>query len=77
MTAVSLSITNGAGNLNTIDFNNVTVGTSAPGTGDFEFRWNLLDANNNTINRVELRKALKAFERVLANHGLFTTGSAG
>lgn len=69
MTAVSLSIRRGADGFKLNDF---TVGTSAPGTLDIEFRFNLLDANSHAVTRKDLHNALMAIERALLESSLLT-----
>lgn len=55
----------------------IVVGTSAPGTGNFEFRMNAVDSNSNTILRLDAIRALKAFIRVLESQGTYTIDVAG
>jgi hypothetical protein len=67
MTAVSFSMSRGVDGFKMSD---VTVGTSAPGAGDVELRFNVLDAQGKNMNDLELVKIIKAFERwVLTNGG--------
>jgi hypothetical protein len=73
MTAVSFSINRGSDGLRPAD---ISVGTSAPGTGDSEFRWNLLDANGGTQTRKDLIIALQAFIVALESGNLITNASA-
>lgn len=54
----------------------IVTGTSAPGTGDFEFRMNAVDSNSKTILRLDAIKALKAFVRVLESMGTYTVDVA-
>jgi hypothetical protein len=76
-TALSLGVINGAGTDTVTKLNAVTVGTNAPtGSVDFEFRAAATDQNGNTITRVEMRKALLAFERVIESNALYTTDLA-
>jgi hypothetical protein len=75
-TNLSLSITNGVGSDTVGKLNNVTVGTAAPGTGDFEFRVNATDANGNTITRLQMMKALEVFEWAIESMSLYTTDLA-
>jgi hypothetical protein len=65
MTAVSFSINRGA------DFkpNAITVGTSAPGAGDIELRFNVLDTNSKNLNDKDLILALELFKVGLLNGG--------
>ena len=42
-----------------------TNSTNAPGTGDFELRYNLLDAQNNPITKKDLIRFLDALEHAL------------
>lgn len=55
MAAVSISLSRGVEGMAPVDF---TVGTSAPGAGDFEIR-----VSTNITTKIEVIKALKAFER--------------
>jgi len=47
MTAVSISVSRGVALNKITDF---TVGTSAPGAGDIEIRFNVLDAQSHNMN---------------------------
>ena len=51
----------------------VVLATSAPGAGDFEFRFNLTDTNSNVVTRVEAVKALLTFKMLLESTSVFTT----
>jgi hypothetical protein len=62
MTAVSLSISRGTDGMKISDF---TVGTSAPGAGDIELRFNLLDTNSHALFEKDVILACKAFIRAL------------
>lgn len=66
MTAVSLSMSRGVQGTKMSD---VTVGTSAPGSGDIEFRFNVTDTNGKNMNDKDLIIALLAFQRYLATNG--------
>lgn len=66
MAAISLSLSHGVAGAKMSDF---TAGTSAPGTGDFEFRANTTDTNGKNISRYEMILALEAFIRALAQGG--------
>jgi hypothetical protein len=70
VTAVSFSIYRGVGGFTMSD---VTVGTNAPGGGDFEFRFNVLDTNSKNVNDLDLTMAIRAFIRWLETGG----GSVG
>lgn len=67
MTAVSLSISRGQQGVAISDW---TVGTSAPGTGDFEFRYNITDTNSVAITMLDLQQCLRALERALVESAL-------
>ena len=69
MTAVSLSISRGVDGFKVSDF---TVGTSAPGAGDIELRFNLTDTNSAALTRKDVFKALEAFELALNSGPLIT-----
>lgn len=62
MVAVSISSTRGKDGFK---FTDLTVGTSAPGAGDFEFRYNLLDTNSAAVTRKDLVIFLEALRRGL------------
>lgn len=66
MTAVSLGINNGVDGFKNSD---ITVGTNAPSGVDFEFRFNLTDANSHNITPKELIIALDAFIRAINTGG--------
>ena len=66
MTAVSFSISRGATGFKQTD---VTVGTSAPGTGDVEIRYQVLDTNSKNMNDLDLILAAKAFIRWFETNG--------
>jgi hypothetical protein len=66
MTAVSFSMIRGVDGFKMSD---VTVGTSAPGTGDVEFRFNVTDTNGKNMNDDDLYRILKAFQRWLLTGG--------
>ena len=70
MAAISVSINHGVDGFRITDF---TFGTSAPGAGDIELRFNTTDASGNNLTRLNIRNALKAFERAYASGALFTT----
>jgi hypothetical protein len=65
VTAVSFSMSRGVSGTKMSD---VTVGTSAPGTGDIEIRFNVLDQNSKNLNDQDLVLACKAFERWFLNN---------
>jgi hypothetical protein len=69
MTAVSFSMSRGVDGFKMSD---VTVGTSAPGTGDVELRFQVLDTNSKNMNDGDLYRILKAFERWLLTNGPIT-----
>lgn len=66
MTAVSFSISRGVSGMKMSD---ITVGTSAPGAGDIELRFNVLDTNGKNLNDKDLVVALLAFRRALETNG--------
>lgn len=66
MTAVSFSISRGVSGFKMSD---ITVGTSAPGAGDIELRFNVLDTNSKNMNDKDLVIALEAFRRWLLTNG--------
>lgn len=66
MTAVSFSMNRGVDGFKMSD---VTVGTSAPGAGDVEFRFNVTDTNGKNLNDDDLYRILKAFQRWLLTGG--------
>ena len=72
MTAVSLSISRGTSGTRETD---ITVGTSAPGTGDVELRYNLLDANSAALTRKDVVLALEAFLIAIQSGGSIFTNA--
>lgn len=66
MTAVSFSMSRGVDGFKMTD---VTVGTSAPGAGDVELRFNVLDTNSKNMNDKDLYMILMAFQRWLFTGG--------
>jgi len=66
MTAVSLSLTRGQFGTKISDF---TVGTSAPGAGDVEVRFNVLDTHNKNMNSQDVWILLEQIGRAILNHG--------
>ena len=70
MTAVSLSMSRGVDGFKMSD---VTVGTSAPGAGDVELRFNTTDTNGKNLNDKDLVRILEAFIRWTLTNGSTTT----
>ena len=66
MTAVSFSMSRGVSGTKMSD---VTVGTSAPGAGDVELRFNVLDTNSKNLNDEDIVMILKAFQRWVLTNG--------
>jgi hypothetical protein len=66
MTAVSISVNRGAGLDKMSDF---TVGSSAPGVGDIEVRFNVTDTNGKNLNNKDIWLALSQIGRFLMNSG--------
>lgn len=66
MTAVSFSMSRGVDGFKMSD---VTVGTSAPGAGDVELRFNVTDTNSKNMNDCDLIRIIKAFQRWLETNG--------
>jgi hypothetical protein len=66
MTAVSFSMRRGVDGFTMSD---VTVGTAAPTSLDFEFRYQVLDANSANINDFDIIRAIKAMIRWLETNG--------
>jgi hypothetical protein len=70
MAGVSLSISRGIEGFKISDF---TVGTSAPGAGDIELRFNVTDTNSNALTRKDVILGCKAFIRTLEEGKLITS----
>lgn len=73
MAAISFSINRGVDGFKLSD---ITVGTSAPGTGDIELRYNTTDQNAANVTRKDIVIALNAFARAIETGGAnvdFTT----
>jgi hypothetical protein len=66
MTAVSFSMSRGVDGFKMSD---VTVGSSAPGTGDVELRFQVLDGQSKNMNDLEIIKIIEAFRRWLLTNG--------
>lgn len=66
MTAISISLARGVPGFSISDF---TIGTSAPGTGDFELRFNTTDGQGAAEKLIDVILALKAFRRALEQTG--------
>ena len=66
MTAISIAISRGVEGFAISDF---TVGTSAPGTGDVELRFNTTDGHGAAETLLDVIKAVKSFQRVLEQTG--------
>ena len=67
MAAISIASSRGVSGFQFSDF---TVGTSAPGSGDFELRYNTTDTNSVNVTRKDLELFLRAVERFLLQAGL-------
>jgi hypothetical protein len=66
MTAVSFQMQRGVDGFKMSD---VTVGSAAPTSQDFEFRFQVLDAQSKNINDLDLVKVLKVFIRWVETNG--------
>lgn len=75
MTAVSISASRGSNYDKSASY---TIGTSAPATGDFELRYNLLDAQSVAILKKDLILFLDRLECGLnSGKGFFSTSVNG
>lgn len=72
-TNLSISTTRGPHSTIAVKSSNLTIGTSAPGAGDFEFRMNALDSNSNQISRLDAILFLEQLIIVLTSGGIYTT----
>jgi hypothetical protein len=70
MAGISLSIGRGVEGTKMSD---ITVGTSTPGTGDIELRFNVLDTNSHALTRKDVILGCKAFIRSLEEGKLITS----
>jgi hypothetical protein len=70
MAGISLSLSRGVSGFKISDF---TVGTSTPGTGDIELRYNTTDTNSKNLTRKDVILACMAFIRALEEGKLITT----
>lgn len=70
MAGISLSISRGVSGFKISDF---TVGTSTPGAGDIELRFNTNDTNSKPQTRKDIILACEAFIRALQEGKLITT----
>jgi hypothetical protein len=66
MTAVSFSINRGVDGFKQTD---ITVGSTAPATGDVMLSFNVLDTNSKNMNDGDLIRALKAFRLWILTNG--------
>jgi hypothetical protein len=64
---ISLSINRG---IDMPQISDITVGTSVPGTGDIEVRWQTLDTNSKPLTRKDVILALGSFIRSIENGSL-------
>jgi hypothetical protein len=60
MAALSISISRGSAGVKATDY---TTGTSAPGTGDVELRFNTTDTNSKPLTRLDVLNAVDMFKR--------------
>ncbi len=67
MAAISIAMSRGKDGFAISDF---TFGTSAPGTGDFEVRYNTTDGQSKAMLRLDIVKMLEAVERLIEQNGL-------
>ena len=74
MTAVQISFSRGTDDRKMSSF---TVGTSAPGTGDIELRYNLLDGQSVAITKKDIVKACNAFIRAIQSDKVLATAVSG
>jgi hypothetical protein len=70
MTAVSFQMQRGVDGFKMSD---VTVGAAAPTSLDFEFRYQVLDANSKNMNDWDIVRAIKAMIRWLETNGTTAT----
>jgi hypothetical protein len=70
MAGISLSLSRGVEGTKLID---ITVGSSAPGAGDIELRFNVLDTNSHALTRKDVILACKAFILAMEEGPLVTT----
>ena len=66
MTAVSFSMSRGVGGFKMTD---VTVGSLAPGAGDVELRFDVLDGQSKNMNDKVIYEILESFKRWLLTGG--------
>lgn len=74
MAAISVSISHGALGMKMSDY---TVGTSAPGTGDIEVRYNTTDTNSKNILTHEVVIKLREIIRLLEQGHMSATNPVG
>jgi hypothetical protein len=70
MAAISLSLNRGVDGFKISDF---TAGTSVPGAGDIELRYQVTDTNGKNLTRKDVILACKAFQRALEEGKLITS----
>lgn len=74
MAAISVSIAHGVGGMKMSDY---TVGTSAPGSGDVEVRYNTTDTNSKNILTHEVVIQLRNIIRLLEQGHMSATNPVG
>ena len=74
MAAISVAISHGVGGMKMSDY---TVGTSAPGTGDIEVRYNTTDTNSKNILTHEVAIALRNIIRLIEQGHMSATNPVG
>lgn len=72
MAGISISISHGVEGTAPSDF---TVGTSTPGAGDIEVRWNTTDTNSNTLTKKDVVLGLMALIRAVEDEQVPITNS--
>jgi hypothetical protein len=72
MAGISISISHGVEGTAPSDF---TVGTSTPGTGDVEVRWNTTDTNSNVLTKKDVVLGLYALIRAVNDEQVPITNS--
>jgi len=70
MTAVSFSINRGQ--TDSLRQSDLTVGTSVPGAGDIELRYQLLDVNGHALTKKNVITALDTFKLAIESGQLYT-----
>ena len=72
MAALSIAISRGSAGVKLTDY---TTGTSVPGSGDIELRFNTTDTNGKAVTRLDVLNVVDMFKRQIENGKLGAFGN--